>query len=228
MKCPNCQNEITDDSKFCPFCGEKTGRIPLPVAVVSPATAPDANDTKKRDKTGGKLLRWVTGLLIVALLGGNIGELTTINKQKQDIDSIASQLNSEQNKNARLNTDLSKTKNERDEYKTDYGYYSAIKQFMRSHGSEYKKDSSFHAYSNIIAVKKGQTEKLGVYYSGNRLIWVNYESPYVSVKWNDSTSSTSHLFITGEKEGVSELSFSLGNTKKSDDKIAFRVLVIVY
>ena len=228
MKCANCQNEITDDSKFCPFCGEKTGIKPLSVAVVSPATESNENNTKKRERTGSKLSRWMICLLIIALLGGNIGELTIINNQKQDIDSLVSQLSSEQAKSAELNTDLSKTKVERDKYKTDYGYYSAIKQFMKSHGSEYKKDPSFHAYSNIIAVKKGQTEKLGVYYGGNRYIWVDYESPYIGVKWDDSKSSTPHLSITGKKAGVSELSFSLGNEKKSDDKIAFRVLVIVF
>ena len=223
MICSNCKNEITEDSKFCPFCGLAVIKPPSPPRAAAP-TIEGKPEVKKR----GAVYRWVIGLLLAALLAGNVYQLTVCSRQKQELAQITSKYEAETRKNTQLNGDFTRVKNERDKFKKTNGYYTQIQEFLKQHGTEYKKDSAFHAYSNVIAVGKGQTVKLGVYYKGSRYTWVTYDGTYVDADWNDKTSgNTSHLLITGKKEGVSELEFSLGNAKKSDDKVIFRVLVIV-
>ena len=216
MVCPICKNEIPDDSKFCPFCGEL---IETPKTYA--AKEPEAEEYGTYETPGKKKSTWVLWLLIAALFLGNIYQYMLFQGQKHDLEQMTTKYDSAVKRSEQL-------KKERDGYKENSDYYTEIQKFIKEHGSEYKEDSAYHAYSNIIAVRKGQTVKLGVYYKGNRTIWANYHGSNVEVDWIDKSSgNVSHLKITGKKVGTSIIDFSLGNNKKSDSKVNFHVLVVV-
>ena len=191
MVCPNCKNDITEDSKFCPFCGEKLARINTTSTMEVQPIESNSTGHSNITRSGRKIATWIVCILVLILLAGNIYQYY----QYAD--------------------------NENQEY-------SEIQQFVRRHSSEYRVNSSYYTFSNIIAVRKGQTAELGVFYNGNRRMWVDYHASSVDIRWSGETShNVTHLLVTGKKTGTSELSFTLGDSKKSDGKVVFHVLVVV-
>ena len=113
-------------------------------------------------------------------------------------------------------------------HKINIDYFFEIQKWVKTHGKKYIEDNSFHTWTNVIAVNVGQTIDLDLYYRGNQVIRLSKTNGNCSTEWSKKwAENTTKLVITGNKFGLSELIFRLGDLEKANEEESFRVLVIV-
>ena len=249
MICPNCQNRILDDSKFCPFCGKKTDQTQnLPIKETAsrmPKPAPTKVTESKRPKPtpSTKLIKTekpkttttsyiipdkekkgastaFTWLASLLVIALLISTCYLLYERNELLTTIEARNRTIASQNKTIDSQADSIA----EYKDDSEIVDTVRKWGKKYGKSFRSQSDYKAGSNAVIVRVGESASISISYSGKRTVWLSQSNNNVTAEWGKNIKTVK---VTGKKAGTSELIFSLGNKKKADSKESFRVLVIV-